>query len=121
MSRFVRSSSRSKVEKLLRDVIKEYKAKSPAFRKQVHLIMRASYSHHYRRMVPELLEILDFRSNNELYRPVIRALQLVKDYVHSPRQYYPDHEIIPIKEVVAPKCREFVAEQDGDGANSGNR
>jgi len=108
-------------EKLLREVIKEYKAKSPAFRKQVHLIMRASYSHHYRRMVPELLEILDFRSNNELYRPVIRALQLVKDYVRSPRQYYPDHEIIPIKEVVAPKWREFVVEQDDDGTSRVNR
>ena len=121
MSPCARSSSRSKVEKLLREVIKEYKAKSPAFRKQVHLIMRASYSHHYRRMVPELLEILDFHSNNELYRPVIRALQLVKDYVYSPRQYYPDYEIIPIKEVVAPKWREFVEEQDEDGTSRINR
>ncbi len=108
-------------EKLLQEAIKEYKAKSPAFRKQVHLIMRASYSHHYRRMVPELLEILDFRSNNELYRPVIRALQLVKDYVHSPRQYYPDHESIPIKEVVASKWREFVVEEDDDGTSRVNR
>src|SRR6266571_2179480 len=108
-------------EKLLREVIKEYKAKSPAFRKQVHLIMRASYSHHYRRMVPELLDILDFRSNNELYRPVIRALQLVKDYVRSPRQYYPDHESIPINEVVAPKWREFVVESDDDGTSRVNR
>jgi len=47
-------------EKLLREVIKEYKAKSPAFRQQVPKIMWASYSHHYQRMVPELLEILDF-------------------------------------------------------------
>lgn len=108
-------------EKLLRDLIKEYKAKSPAFRKQVHLIMRASYSHHYRRMVPELLDILDFRSNNELYRPVISSIRLVKDYVRSPRQYYPDHEIIPIKEVVAPKWREFVVEKDDEGAEKVNR
>jgi TnpA family transposase len=108
-------------EKLLQDVIKEYKAKSPAFRKQVHTIMRASYSHHYRRMVPELLDILDFRSNNELYRPVIRAIHLVKDYVRSPRQYYPDHEIIPIKEVVAAKWREFVVEEDEDGTSRVNR
>jgi TnpA family transposase len=108
-------------EKLLRDIIKEYKAKSPAFRQQVHTIMRASYSHHYRRMVPELLDILDFRSNNELYRPVIRAIQLVKDYVHSPRQYYPDHEIIPIKEVVAAKWREFVVEKEDDGTERVNR
>ena len=68
-----------------------------AFRQQVHKIMRASYSHHYRRMVPELLEILDFRSNNELYSPIISSIQLVKDYVHSPRQYYPNNEIIPSK------------------------
>jgi len=108
-------------EKLLRDLIKEYKAKSPAFRKQVHLIMRASYSHHYRRMVPELLDILGFCSNNDLYRPVIRAIQLMKDYVRSPRQYYPDHEIIPIKEVVAPKWREFVVEKEDDETEKVNR
>jgi hypothetical protein len=48
-------------EKLLRDVIKEHKAKSPAFRQQVHTIMRASYSYHYRRIIPELLDILEFR------------------------------------------------------------
>lgn len=108
-------------EKLLREVIKEYKAKGPAFRQQVHKIMRASYSHHYRRMVPELLEILDFRSNNELYSPIISAIQLVKDYVHSPRQYYPNNEIIPIKEVVAAKWREFVVEKDSDGRDLVNR
>lgn len=108
-------------ETLLRDLIKEYKAKSPAFRRQVHVIMRASYSRHYRRMVPELLEMLDFHSNNELYRPVIRAITLVKDYVRSPRQYYPDHEIIPIKEVVAPKWREFVVDKEDDGTERVNR
>ncbi len=108
-------------EKLLRDLIKEYKAKSPTFHRQVHLIMRASYSHHYRRMVPELLDMLDFRSNNELYKPVIRAIQLVKDYVRSPRQYYPDHEIIPIKEVVAARWREFVVEKEDDGTEKVNR
>src|SRR6266480_5356034 len=108
-------------ETLLRDLIKEYQSKGPAFRRQVHTIMRASYSHHYRRMVPDLLDILDFRSNNDLYKPVIRAIQLVKDYVRSPRQYYPDHEIIPIKEVVASKWREFVVEEDDDGTEKVNR
>lgn len=108
-------------EKLLREVIKEHKTKTPAFRKQVQSIMRASYSHHYRRMVPEMLEILDFRSNNERYRPVMVALQIVKNYVRSHRKYYPDHEILPIKEVVAPKWREFVVEQDEDETIRVNR
>jgi TnpA family transposase len=108
-------------EELLREVIKEYKAKSPEFRQKVHKIMRASYSHHYRRMLPELLEILEFRSNNELFRPVIVALQLVKDYVRSPRQFYPEDETIPIKDVVAPKWREYVVEQHDDGTERVNR
>lgn len=108
-------------ETLLHDLIKEYKSKGPAFRRQVHTILRASYSHHYRRMVPELLDILDFRSNNELYRPVIRAIQLVKDYMRSPRPFYPEEEIIPIKEVVAPKWREFVVEKNDDESERVNR
>ncbi|GAC1404680.1 MAG: hypothetical protein NVSMB52_18540 [Chloroflexota bacterium] len=108
-------------ETLLRDLIKEYKSKGPAFRRQVHTIIRASYSHHYRRMVPDLLDILDFRSNNELYRPVIRAIQLVKDYVRSPRPFYPEEEIIPIKEVVAPRWREFVVEKGDDDTDKVNR
>lgn len=51
----------------------------------------------------------------------ISAIQLVKDYVHSPRQYYPNNEIIPIKEVVAAKWREFVVEKDSDGRDLVNR
>jgi TnpA family transposase len=108
-------------EKLLREVIKEYKTRTPAFRKQVHIIMRASYSHYYRRMVPEMLDILDFRSNNELYHPVMIALQIVKNYVRSPRKYYLDNEILPIKGVVPPKLREFVVEQDDNGTIRVNR
>ena len=108
-------------ETLLRDLIKEYQSKGPAFRRQVHTIIRASYSHHYRSMVPELLDILDFRSNNELYRPVIQAIQLVKDYVRSPRPLYPEEEVISIKEVVAPRWREFVVEKEADGTERVNR
>jgi hypothetical protein len=71
-------------ETLLHDLIKEYEAKGPVFRRQVHLVMRSSYRSHYRRILPHLLDVLEFRCNNELYQPVIRAVTLVKDYVHSP-------------------------------------
>ena len=81
----------------------------------------AVYRNRASRMVPEPLEILDFRSNNEQYRPVIRAVQLVKDYVRSPRPFYPEEESIPIKEVVAPKWREFVVEKEADGTERVNR
>ena len=52
---------------------------------------------------------------------MIAAILLVKDYVRSPRQFYPDHEIIPIKEVVAAKWREFVVEQNDEGTEKVNR
>ena len=40
--------------------------------------MRASFANHYRRMIPQLLELLEFRSNNDLHRPVIEALELAR-------------------------------------------
>ena len=39
--------------------------------------------------------------------------------MRSPGLFYPEEEIIPIKEVVAPKWREFVVEKDDDGTETG--
>lgn len=48
---------------------KRWKATGPAFRNTHRGFIRNSYKSHYRQMVPELLEALDFRSNNEAHRP----------------------------------------------------
>jgi hypothetical protein len=45
--------------------------------------MRSSYRHHYRQILPALLEVLDFHSNNTAYQPVIEALAVVREYVSS--------------------------------------
>ncbi len=108
-------------EELLREYIKEYESKGPIYRRRVHTVLRTSYSHHYRRMVPDLMDILEFRTNNDLYRPIVGALQLVKDYVRSPRQYYPEEELIPLKDIVAPKWHELVVEKNSDGTEKVNR
>jgi TnpA family transposase len=108
-------------EELLRDYIKEYESKGPIYRRRVHTVLRTSYSHHYRRMVPDLVDMLEFRTNNDLYRPIVRALQLVKDYARSPRQYYPEAELVPLKDIVAPKWHELVVEKNSDGAEKVNR
>src|SRR5262249_42645153 len=42
-------------EPTLRDLVKEWQATGPAYRKQVQMIVRSSYRSHYRRMVPRLL------------------------------------------------------------------
>ena len=70
-------------EQTLRDLVKEWKASGPAYRKHVQTVIRNSYRSHYRRMVPRLLHTLDFRSNNETHQPVLDALALLKKYADS--------------------------------------
>lgn len=74
--------------KTLQDLVKEYKSTGPTYREKVYTVMRASYLHHYRRMVPQILEVLEFRSNNDTHRPVISALELLKKYTGSTQHYY---------------------------------
>ena len=108
-------------EQKLRDIVKEYKAKGHAYREQVHTRMRASYRNHYRRMVPLLVNMLEFRSNNEVYRPVVDAINLIKRYAESSAIYYPTEEEVPIEGVVRPMWHELVVEKDKEGEMRINR
>jgi hypothetical protein len=76
-------------EQTLKDLVKEFKHTGPAYREKIHTVIRASYGSHYRRIVPEILNILDFRSNNEVHRPVVRALELIKKYNQTGMHYFP--------------------------------
>ena len=58
-------------EATLRQLVKEAKATERLFRAQVRTEIRGSYSNHYRRMLPRILEALEFRCANTLYRPVM--------------------------------------------------
>jgi hypothetical protein len=55
----------------------------------VKWVTRASYSHHYRRIVPALLEVLSFRCNNDLHRPVMDALALLDNTAAAGRRCFP--------------------------------
>ena len=61
-------------EQTLRDLVREFKATGSAYQQEVHSTIRTSYGNHYRRMLPVILDALEFRSNNALHRPVIEAL-----------------------------------------------
>jgi len=71
-----------------------------AYREKVHTVMRGSYSHHYRRMVPKLLSVLSFQSNNDQHQPVIEALDLVKQYAGQRRRFYAHADEVPLNGVV---------------------
>jgi TnpA family transposase len=88
---------------------------------RIYLRMRSSYRDHYRRMMPGLLNMLDFRSSNEAYQPVVKAIAVLKRYVGTPGTYYPAEEQPPIDGVVRPMWRDLVIEKDKQGERQINR
>ncbi|NET03612.1 MAG: Tn3 family transposase [Symploca sp. SIO2B6] len=107
--------------KTLSDLVAEYKATGIAYRQRVYTVMRASFASHYRRMVPQLLEMLEFRSNNEIHHPVIQALELLKKYSQSQARYYDSVEEIPIDGVLKSGWKEILLEKDSNGKERINR
>jgi TnpA family transposase len=110
-------------ERVLHELVKEYRSSGPIYRRHVHTVIRASYRHHYRRMVPALLRILTFRSNNAAHRPLIRALALLKQYAESDRApvYFASTDDVPIEGVVKPVWRDVVIKTDAAGTARINR
>ncbi len=108
-------------QQTLRDLVKELKAEGTAYKQKVHTVMRSSYSRHYRRALPKLLSVLEFRSNNEVHRPVIEALELLKKYADSSSRYYSSDEEVPISGVLKSGWQEILLEQDPKGNQRINR
>lgn len=64
----------------LAELVREGRASASALRARTRLRLHASYSSYYRRVIPELLGALQFRSSNTRHAPVIHALALVRRY-----------------------------------------
>ena len=102
-------------EATLRDIVKEWKATGPIYRYHVQTVMQSSYRSHYRRILPRLLETLEFRSNNAMHQPLIRALALLKQYLQSRLRTYPVEEEVPLDGVVRDVWRDVVLTTDPQG------
>ena len=72
-------------------------------------------------MIPILLSVLEFRSNNDIHRPVIQALELLKKYAHSKAQYYDTGEDIPMEGVLKSGWKDILIETDSSGNERINR
>jgi hypothetical protein len=108
-------------EATLEDLVREFKATGPAYRQQLHTVMRTAYRSHYRAMLVRLLHTLEFRSNNAMHRPVLNALAIVRKYAASRGHVYPLDEQVPIAGIVSGPWLETVLERDEDGAERVNR
>src|SRR3954471_2776538 len=102
-------------EQTPRDLVRESKATGPTYRTTLRATIRSSYRGHYRRAVLDLLAVLDFRSNNDVHRPVIRALDLIRRYAKTRVRAYPVEEDVPLDGIVRPLWRDAVVDQDPQG------
>jgi TnpA family transposase len=103
-------------EETLAQLVKEYRASGARFKQEVHTVLRGSYGSHYRRMLPKLLEVLDFRSNNATHRPLLDAIDTIKSGRDEQRQHYKLSEIA-VDGVIRPKWRDVVIEDVPGGGD----
>lgn len=85
------------------------------YQQSVQTQITASYSHHYRQMLPPLLEVLRFRSNNEQYQPLIESLKIVEKYMTRPSAYYPKKVNVPLAGVIPKQWHDWVYQEDKRG------
>ena len=94
----------------LKAVIDEHRSKG-TLDKRIQTVMRGSYAGHYRRMMPKLLSILRFRSNNAAWRPILDALELIINLREEGCRTVPV-EIAPAGSIPA-GWKEFVVDDKG--------
>ena len=107
-------------EQTLQALAREYHAKGPTYQRRVHTVLRSSYSHHYRQMLPLLLTTLAFRSDNVAHQPVTQALAWLQAHRHS-RQQFVSCDAVPTCGVVRPQMQEILIEETSSGAQRINR
>jgi TnpA family transposase len=97
------------------DVLVQEAEADSAYDTRVRLVTRASYSHHYRRVVPVLLDVLHVRCNNDIHRPVMQALALLERYRDSTLTTFPRDEDVPLDGVVRDDWRDLVEDEKHPG------
>jgi TnpA family transposase len=95
-------------EATFHDLVAEAQASDPHYRNWYQAVMRQKYVHHYRQMLPWILEHLAFRSENR-FQPVLEALAVIKQSLGTKGPYLP--EDVPVDGVVLPSWRETVIEE----------
>ena len=86
-----------------------------SYTRLVHERARNSYLHHYRGLLEPILALLDFRSNNTAYQPIITALKLIQSNLHSRAAYYPEDVVVPIEGAIKSSHQKLVIDQTEQG------
>ena len=86
-------------EQTIEQLVKEFRSSGPGYVNKVHTKIRASYAQHYRRMLPRILEALEFRSNNTAWRSILDAIDVIKLHPDRQERYFAVEDI-PVDDIV---------------------
>ena len=95
-------------EEVFQNLVAEYKTTGPQYTNLHQSLMKNKYVHHYRQMLPLILDNITFRSDNR-FQPIIEALAVIKRYLGTNYQHFP--EDVPLKGVVSRGWEKTVLEQ----------
>lgn len=102
-------------EQTLKDLIAEFKASGPYFTQQVLTRATGSYKHHYQRIFPRVLRVLNFQSKAPALKPLMKALKIL-----TTKDQLDDRDLakLPIEGVIDNEDRELVFNVDDNGKKS---
>lgn len=102
-------------EQTLRDLAIEGQLKNGSYREQVRQKMHNSYRHHYRRMLPNLLPALKFRSNNTAHQPIVQAVTFLRQSLDSDQTQTRLASEVPLAGIVPASLRDLIVHKNADG------
>ena len=91
------------------------------YEERVYSAIRRSYSSHYRQIIPDILDLIDFKSNNTKYQPLVEAIHVIKRNMRSKSLYFPEEEDVPIRGVISHQMKEVVIQKEKNKNHRFNR
>jgi len=99
-------------EQKLKNLIDELENKSVVvLNRKNYNSMKSSYQRHYRRILPDIISALNFNSNNDKFKPIIEAIEIINKYLNSKSRYYSKNEIVPIDGVVKLMWKDMIEDK----------
>lgn len=100
---------------ILSELLKTLTIRDISYKSRVYTVMKGSYSRHYRRMIPKLLDILEFKTNNQANIPILQGIEHIKEYFNLNIKFFRVNKILPVEGVLPSKWKKAVLEKDSHG------
>ena len=104
----------------IRKIIDDYK-KTPPYKTKVRISMKASYGIHYRKMISVLFSFIEFNTNNTTFKPIVEAVNFIKERLGDKHQFYSLDDDVPIDGILDDDFKNFIYKKDNKGRTRVNK